>query len=144
MKKTAVGIFLAGSLAGLCLRWLLWPPSAHGAAEDFVYVLVLLLFPGEYVAVAAGELGRTVTWALMLTLKSLLFVLLGLLAAVTVRRRATLAVYGLLMAAVLSGYAWWLTGGQAEFFSAPALGISLLFYPGLLLAVWWTSRSSTK
>ncbi len=144
MKKKAVGIFLVGSLAGLLLRVLLWPPSAQGAAEDLVYVLVLLVFPGEYLSVAAGEIGRTATWTLMLVLNTLLFALLGLLAAAALRRTVTLVALAAAMAAVLSGYAWWLAGGHGEFFNVPALALSLLFYLTLLSLVWWVSRSSTK
>ena len=138
-------IFMACGLAGPLLRWATWPPSPapQGSGfsfDDFIYDLVLFLWPTQPLAVMEVTIGSFAAITLSVGANALLFGIVGALAAVIARQPGKLL--GLYLAACIVMFllALWSAGFSVAFLNVGALAVGFLMYAVPFLAVFWFAR----
>ena len=138
-------IFVASGLVGPLLRWATWPPShaPQGSGfsfDDFVYDLVLLLWPTQPLAVMEVTMGSFAAVTLSVGANALFFGIVGALAAVIARQPRKLL--GLYLAACLVVFllAFWSAGFSVAFLNVGALAVGFLLYAVPFLVVFWFAR----
>lgn len=133
-------LFVASALVGPLIRWATWPPSKFMNGPllpigDFVYDLVLLLWPAQPFAVIEVNTGSLVAVAVAVGANILLFGLVGVLAGVLAKwRLGLLALYVLVCALVLL-LALWGAGFSIAYLNVIALVVALLLYAAPFWAV---------
>ena len=130
-------IFSAASQVGplLCLAtqpstWLEKSPAFY----DFLYQLILLLWPTWPIAVIEVNTGRVIAGLIAASANALLFALLGAIVGLLSHRRfATLAIF----VSVCFVVAWYsgLTSGGLSGINGYSLALALFIYAALFLAV---------
>ena len=138
-------IFVASGLVGPLLRWATWPPShaPQGSGfsfDDFIYDLVLFLWPTQPLAVMEVTIGSFAAITLSVGANTLLFGIVGALAAVIARQRGKLL--GLYLAACIVVFllALWSAGFSVAFLDVDALAVAFLLYAAPFLAILGLAR----
>jgi hypothetical protein len=138
MKTTVTGLGLTTLLFALMgfvgpyIRWLTWPQSAleqwtSPAFSDFVYELVLLLWPTLPLAVIEVNTGSVVAGLVAVGANVVLFAIVGALANLF-RGRIGLPMLYLLLVLLVFLYALWGSGFSFAYLNRSALGVALLLY----------------
>jgi hypothetical protein len=128
-------VFLACGLAGPLLRWATWPPKPASTGGDFVYDLVLFLWPTQPLAVMEATIGPVAAIALSIGANVVLFGVVGLVAAAVAARVSRLiALYVLVCLGVLL-FALWTAGFSVAFVNMGALVIAFVLYALPFVAV---------
>ena len=125
-------VFAAGSLLGPLLRWATWPPSKFMEGPllpigDFIYYLVLLLWPAQLLAVMEVSTGRLVAGIVAVGVNILLFGLVGVVAGIFAKRRLALLALYLLTCILVLCFAVWAVGSLADT-NIYSLVVALLLY----------------
>jgi hypothetical protein len=124
-------IFLACGLAGPILRWATWPPtstSSGSSSADFVYELVLLLWPTQPLAVLEAVIGSFAAITLSVGANMLVFGSVGLLASAISQHKSRLISLYVVICLGLALFAFWVAGYSAEFVHLGALVTALVLY----------------
>jgi len=138
-------IFVASGLVGPLLRWATWPPShaPQGSGfsfDDFIYDLVLFLWPTQPLAVMEVTIGSFAAITLSVGANTLFFGIAGALAAVIARQPGKLL--GLYLAACIMVFllALWSAGFSVAFLNVGALAVAFLVYAVPFLSVFGFAR----
>ena len=126
-------IFVASGLVGPLLRSATWPPShaPQGSGfsfDDFVYDLVLLLWPTQPLAVMEVTMGSFAAVTLSIGANALFFGIVGALAAVIARQPRKLLGFYLAACLVVFLLAFWSAGFSVAFLNVGALAVAFLLY----------------
>lgn len=136
--KTSSGstlVFLACGLAGPLLRWATWPPKPASPGGDFVYDLVLLLWPTQPLAVMEATIGPVAAIALSIGANVVLFGLAGIVAAAVANRVSRLIAFYILVCLGVLFFALWIAGFSAALVNWGAVVIALVLYALPFVAV---------
>ena len=134
-------VFLASGLVGPLLRWATWPPTPTSTGGDFVYDLVLLLWPTQPFTVMEATIGAGAAIALSIGANVVLFGLAGFVAAAVADRLSTLiASYVVVCLGVLL-FALWSAGFSVAFVNVGALVVAFILYALPFVAVSQMSRN---
>ena len=132
MRALARSILIFGlcGLVGPLIRWATWPPArpTEGVGEDFIYNLVLLLWPAQPLAAIEASTGRLVAAAVSVGANLLLFSALGVAVGLLVRRPAPVVVLYLATCAAVLAFALWIVGFEFAYLSLIALMVAFLIY----------------
>ena len=125
-------VFVAGALVGPLLRLATWPPSKfmEGALlpiGDFIYYLVLLLWPAQLLAVIEVSTGRVVAGVVAVRVNILLFSLVGVVAGILAKWRLALLALYLFTCVMVLCFAVWAVGSLADT-NIYSLMVALLLY----------------
>lgn len=135
MRKASItiGVFAVAALVGPLVRFLTWPPSKFEEAtsatvSEFVYHLVILIWPTQPLAVVEASTGPLTAAAVAICGNVLLFSVMGLVVWVGAKRlywliTSYVAVCGLVLLA-----AFWGAGFNVAFVNGFAFVVALLIY----------------
>jgi len=129
-------IFVASSFAGPLVRWATWPPKATGGFADFMYDLVLLLWPTQPLTVVEASAGTFAAIVLSVGANALLFGVVGALAGILGSKRAALLALYMAACAMLIAFALWGFGFPMTYSNAGALVAVAFLYALLFFAVF--------
>lgn len=130
---TTVAVFAAWALAGPLLRLATWPPDSprSGGSEsdsNFLYDLVLLLWPTQPLAVMEASVGTVMGVAIAVLANVILFAVLGILIGATAKYRSWILAMYVGVAALLVLLAFFAAGFSASHVSFGALIAAILLY----------------
>jgi hypothetical protein len=98
-------IFLVSALVGPLLRAVTWPPSLT-PAQNFIYDLVLLIWPAQPFAAMESSIGRIMALGYAVAANVVLFGIVGVLAGLFCRQPVWLfAIYAFALAVAFLLYA---------------------------------------
>jgi hypothetical protein len=135
-------IFVASALAGPLVRFVAWPPSKleqGSSVRDFVYDLVLLLWPTQPLAAIEVSVGALVAVAVSVAANILLFAVAGMVAGVSARQPPRLLIVYLVVCGMVLMVALWGAGFSFEYVNIPALLVAFILYA---LPFWAVFRFS--
>ena len=142
--RTAVPIFifLGGGVAGPLLRWATWHPGRVGdgtgfSISDFLYSLVLLLWPTQPLGVMEASLGRHMAVVVTVGANLIVFGVAGVIVAIAARRLPLLIAIYILICLMLSAFAFWIAGNQID---VVALLVAFALYGLLFLVAFRVTR----
>lgn len=126
-------IFVASALAGPFIRFAAWPPSklqegSLVSIRDFLYDLVLLLWPTQPLAVIEVSVGAFLAVALSVAANILLFAVAGVVAAISVKQPLRLLAVYLIVCVMVLMLALWSAGYSFEYLNVLALSVALFLY----------------
>lgn len=126
-------VFALWALAGPLLRLATWPPSSPkpGGSEsggDFLYDLVLLLWPTQPLAVIEGSVGTVMGVVIAVLANVVLFAVVGVLIGTTAKYRSGLIAMYVCIAALLGFLAFFAAGFSTSHMSFGALIVAVLLY----------------
>lgn len=124
----AVLIFVAASLIGPLVRWLTWPPSSRGDVADFMYGLILLLWPAQPISVIEASTGTLVAIATSVVANVVLFGVVGVFAGAFGKKRAALVVLYIGTLSLLVVFAVWAFGLSFTYSEILALLVAAALY----------------
>ncbi len=129
----SVVVFTSSALGGPIIRMLAWPPDRieelmSPDAAEFLYYLVLFLWPAQPLAVAEVNTGRLVGWLIAIGGNALIFALVGGIVGVCRHRRAVLSLIYLGCCGALLLYALWGVSVTLTSLSCSALVLALALY----------------
>lgn len=107
------------------------------ALSEFVYGLVLFVWPFQPLGVLEGVIGWIGAAVITVSANILLFMVIGWLGFRFRHQPATLAILWGAVVAPLVVVAWWASGYDAHFVNIPSLAVAALFYGAL---IWVVSR----
>lgn len=110
------------------------------ALSEFVYGLVLFVWPFQPLGVLEGVVGWIGAAVLTVSANVLLFMVIGSLGFRFRRQPAMLMILWGAIVAPLVFVAWWASGYDARFVNIPSLTVAALFYGAL---IWIVSRDRT-
>jgi hypothetical protein len=130
---TAGAVFSIWALAGPLLRLATWPPSppTSGGSEsgvDFLYDLVLLLWPTQPLAVIEASVGTTVGVIVAVLANVVSFAVLGMLVGATAKHRSRLFTIYICVALLLAFFDFFAAGFSASYMSISALIVAISLY----------------
>ena len=144
MRVPAVStlIFIASAFVGPLIRLATWPPSKFEQGSflsigDFVYDLVLLLWPTQPLAVIEVNTGSWVAIVVSVAANILLFGLLGVVAGFSAKQRLGLLALYVVVCALVLLLALWGAGFSFAYLNVVALLVALLLYA---VPFWATDR----
>lgn len=127
-SSRSILVFLACGLVGPLLRWATWPPKPASIGGDFVYDLVLFLWPTQPLAVMEATVGPAAATALSIGANVILFGVVGLVAAAVAARVSRLiALYVLVCFGVLL-FALSTAGFSVAYVNMGALLVAFVLY----------------
>ena len=126
-------VFALWALAGPLLRLATWPPTlpTPGSSEsggDFVYDLVLLLWPTQPLAVVEASVGTTMGVAIAVLANVVLLAVLGALIGTTAKQRLLLIGAYACFAVLVAFLAFFGAGFSPSHVNVGALIVALLLY----------------
>ena len=126
-------IFALWALAGPLLRLATWPPTlpTPGSSEsggDFVYDLVLLLWPTQPLAVIESSVGMTMGMAIAVLANVVLLGVLGALIGTTAKHLSLLIAAYACVAVLVAFLAFFGAGFSPSHVNVGALIVALLLY----------------
>jgi hypothetical protein len=126
----ALAAFIVVGLLGPLIRLLTWPPAGTGSAqEDFIYDIVLLLWPAQPVALGAAGTAGWVSVIMAASLNVLAFGCVGVTAiALGARRLALLLTYAFTCGLIYSWAVLWGLKTNGSYLSRLAIVIALAAY----------------
>lgn len=135
MKRTllACGIFALSGLVGPLVRFLTWPPEkfeelTSASMSEFVYHLVILLWPTQPMAVIEVNIGTLLAGTIAISANVLWFSVIGLVAGIGAKRFSWLIACYVVVSGLVLLVALWGSGFDFEFFDVPAFTVALLIY----------------
>src|SRR5687768_15157473 len=130
----SVLIFIGFGLFGPLLRWATWPPVMT-PFQDFIYELVLLLWPTQPLAMWEASIGSAAAGALAVGANVLLWGVLGAVVGLIAKRPAT--VWGVypVFCAVMFLFLVWITGSSLRVADVYALVVAFFLYALPFLAL---------
>ena len=141
-------VFLAAGLAGPLIRWIMpLAPTGSGVRSsigDFVYSLVLFLWPAQLLGVIEVNTGRLVAAIISVGVNLLLFGAVGALAGICGKKPAGLVSLYLVVCAMVVALAIWASGLPFTYLEVSALAASLLLYAVPFLVVFQLSRNPSR
>lgn len=151
MRALAVStlIFVASALAGPLIRLAAWPPSKVEQGlilpvRDFIYDLVLLLWPTQPLAVIEVSIGSLLAIAVSVGANVLLFAAAGVVAGISARHpRRLLALYLVVCIMVLI-LALWSAGFSFAYVNIIALLVAFFLYAVPFWAVFRLSATNHR
>lgn len=138
----STALFAATALVGPLIRLLTWPPqryeqlTSHSSA-DFIYHLVVLLWPSQLLAAMEINTGRFVAGLVAVGVNVLLFIILGIVAGASIRWRYGLLSLYVFVSALVLLFALWGAGFSLSYLNLYAIATALLIYAAPFIA---TSR----
>jgi hypothetical protein len=141
-------IFLTAGLVGPLIRWVV-PVTPTGSdirpsIGDFVYNLVLLLWPAQPLAVIEVNTGKLVAAIMSVGANLLLFGLVGVVAGFCARKPGGLGLIYLTVCAMVVALALWAFGRPFTSAEASALASSLVLYAFLFIVVFRLHRTASR
>jgi len=138
-------IFMACGLVGPLLRWATWPPTPapRGSGfsfDDFIYDLVLFLWPTQPLAAMEVTIGSFAAITLSIGANALLFGIVAALAAIIARQPGKLLGLYVATCIVVFLLALWSAGFSVAFLNVGALAVAFLLYAVPFLAVLGLAR----
>jgi len=138
-------LFSAAGIAGPLLRWATWPPGRVGdgtgfSMNDFLYNLVLLLWPTQPLGVMEASVGRDMALAIAVGANLILFGVAGVIVSIASRRLTGIATVYVLLCAMLTGFAFWIAGKNLGDIDVVALLVAVALYGLLFLAMFRVNR----
>ena len=138
-------IFMACGLAGPLLRWVTWPPTPtpQGSGfsfDDFIYDLVLFLWPTQPLAVLEVTIGSFAAIGVSVGANVLFFGIAGALAGTISRQPVKLLALYLVACTVMLAFALWTAGFTVAYLNVSALVVAVLLYAVPFLAVFRFGR----
>lgn len=126
-------VFALWALAGPLLRLATWPPSLPkpGGSEsggDFLYDLLLLLWPTQPLAVIEASVGTVMGVVIAVLANVVLFAAIGMLIGTLAKHRSRLIAMYVVVAALLTLLASFAAGFSASQVSFGALIAAILLY----------------
>jgi hypothetical protein len=126
-------VFALWALAGPLLRLATWPPSLPKPAGsesggDFLYDLLLLLWPTQPLAVIEASVGTVMGVVIAILANVVLFAVIGMLIGTTATHRPRLIAMYVGVAALLTLLASFAAGFSASHVSVGALIVAILLY----------------
>lgn len=140
----SVLIFMAAGLVGPLLRWATWPPGTSTGMADFLYSLVLLLWPAQPVSVIEASTGTLIAIAISVGANVLLFGVLGVLVGVFASKGAALVVLYVGALASLVALTVWAFGLSFTSFPVLALIGAAALYAVPFFAVFRLSHNAGR
>jgi hypothetical protein len=137
----SVLIFMAASLVGPLVRWVTWPPGTSSSTADFLYSLVLLLWPAQPVSVIEASTGTLIAIATSVGANVLLFGVLGALAGVLAGKGPALVVLYAGALALLVALTVWAFGLSFTYSAVLALIAAAALYALPFFAVFRLSHN---
>ena len=135
MRTLAVStlIFVASALAGPLIRLAAWPPSKMQqgsilSIRDFVYDLVLLLWPTQPLAVIEVNTGTLLAVTVSVGANILLFAVAGMVAGISARQPLRLLALYLVVCVMVLILALWSAGFSLADINIIALSVAFLLY----------------
>lgn len=107
------------------------------ALSEFVYGLVLFVWPFQPLGVLEGAVGWIGAAVITVSANVLLFIVIGWLGFRFRQQPAILTILWGAIIAPLALIAWWASGYDARFVNIPSLAVAALFYGAL---IWIVSR----
>ena len=141
----SVLIFVASALAGPLIRFAMWPPSKleQGfSIGDFVYDLVLLLWPTQPLAVIEVSVGAFLAVAVSVGANILLFAAAGIVAGISASWPARLLSVYLAICVMLLILALWSAGFSFAHLNMIALSVAFVLYAFPFWAVFRLAEKS--
>ena len=125
-------VFAASALVGPLLRWTTWPPSKFMEGSqlpigDFIYYLVLLIWPAQPIAVIEVNTGTVMAAVTSVGVNIFLFSLVGAFAGVLAKWRPALLAFYLLVCVMVMCLVVWVAGGLADI-NILSLVVAFLLY----------------
>lgn len=140
-SSPSILVFLACGLVGPLLRWATWPPKPASTGGDFVYDLVLLLWPTQPLAVMEATIGPVAAIALSIGANVVLFGVVGIVAAAVADRVSRLIAFYVVVCLGLLLFALWIAGFAVAFVNIGALVVAFVLYALPFVAVSRMSRN---
>jgi hypothetical protein len=140
-SSRSILVFLACGLVGPLLRWATWPPKPASTGGDFVYDLVLLLWPTQPLAVMEATMGPVAAITLSIAANVILFGAVGIVAAAVADRLSRLIAFYVLVCLGVLLFAIWIAGFRVAFVNIGALLAAFVVYALPFVAVSRMSRS---
>jgi hypothetical protein len=136
-------IFALAGLVGPLLRWATWPPSPPSAGwlGNFVYDLVLLLWPTQPLAVMEASVGTLAGAAISVTANILLFVVIGMLAGALAKTAVRLSLVYLVVCVMIVLVFVWSVGFNFSYLNVIALVVALALYVVPFALIWRLSAN---
>lgn len=146
MLRFAAIVFALAALAGPLVRLVTWPPSRFEKAtstgtEDFVYDLVLYLWPTQPLAAVEATAGRLMAALLSIGGNLLLFILLGLAVGAAAGRRGIVPLIYTAVCGLLVLFAFWGAGFSLEHLSWRPLAVAMVLYA---VPFWLVTRAAVR
>ena len=137
----AIFVFSTFAIVGPLIRAATWPPSifwsdTSSPIYDFIYDLVLYLWPTQMLAVIEVNSGFLAAIVLSVGANILLFALIGTVAGFLARSRQALFILYVAVCVAVAFLALW-SAGSIEHINLISFGIVLLLYA---LPFWLASR----
>ena len=143
MRTSAVPtlMFALAGIGGPLLRWITWPPGRVGdgtgfSVSDFLYNLVLLLWPTQPLGVMEASLGRGMAIAISVGANLILFGIAGLIVGIAAKRLSVLVAVYVLICTMMTALALWIAGMHFGDINVVALLVALGFYALLFFATF--------
>jgi len=138
----SVTIFALVGLIGPLLRWATWPllPTSAGSFGNFLYDLVLLLWPTQPLAVVETSMSPLAAIAISVAANVLLFTIVGMLAGALARSVIQLSSVYLAVCVIIVLVGVWSVGLSFSYLNIIALVVALGFYAVPFGLVWRSFR----
>jgi hypothetical protein len=141
-------VFLVAGLVGPLIRWVTPPtPTGQGLSSsigDFIYSLVLLLWPAQPLAVIEVNTGRFVAAITSVGANLLLFGVAGALVGIFAKKPVGLVALYMVVCAMVFSLARWASGLPFTYLEVSALVASLLLYAVPFFIAFWLSRAPSR
>ena len=141
-------IFLLAGLIGPLIRWIVpSAPTGQGLSSsigDFVYNLVLLLWPAQPLAAIEVNTGRFVAAIVSVGANLLLFGVVGALVGILARKPVGLVALYMVVCAMVFSLARWASGLPFTYLEVSALVASLFLYAVPFFIAFWLSRAPSR
>jgi hypothetical protein len=141
-------IFLLAGLTGPLIRWIVpSTPTGKGLSSsigDFVYSLVLLLWPAQPLAAIEVNTGRFAAAIVSVAANLLLFGVVGATVGVLARKPVGLIGVYILICAMVFALARWASGLPFTYLEVSALVTALFLYAVPFLVVFWLNRDTSR
>lgn len=142
----SAAIFLAAGLAGPLIRWIVpvvpTGPDLSSLIGDFVYSVVLLLWPAQLLAVVEVNTGRLIAAVISVGANVALFAVVGAITGICSRRPIGIVSIYLVVSVMVVVLAVWASGIPLNFIEASAIVCALVLYAIPFLIVFRVSRTA--
>lgn len=129
MVARSILVFVATGLVGPLIGWVMWPPGpTESSLANFLYDLILLLWPAQPLAVMEASPGTPAAAAIAVGANVLVFGIAGMIAGCVARRPAYLVALYFIACLLVLLVELWIGGFSLANVSPAPLLVALLVY----------------
>jgi hypothetical protein len=132
---TCMVVFAGFGLLGPLLRLATWPPAIGSPFQDFVYELILLVWPTQPLALMEASIGSFAATTVAVAANAILFSVVGAVAGLAAKRQVNVWVLHVVTCVAIVVLSLWITGSNIRSLDVYVLVVACLLFALPFLAV---------